>query len=37
MSGCGYVVVEGHGELRAAVNLLTRLWLDLGLTFVPWE
>lgn len=36
MSGRGYVVVEGHGELRAAANLLSRLWSDLGLPFAPW-
>jgi hypothetical protein len=27
----GYLVVEGHGEIRAALNLVTRLWRDLGL------
>jgi hypothetical protein len=27
----GYLVVEGHGETRAALNLVTRLWHDLGL------
>jgi Domain of unknown function (DUF4276) len=27
----GYLVVEGHGELRAALNLVTRLWRDLNL------
>ena len=26
-----YLVVEGHGELRAALNLVTRLWHDLRL------
>jgi hypothetical protein len=26
-----YVVVEGHGEVRAALNLITRLWRDLAL------
>jgi hypothetical protein len=27
----GYLIVEGHGEIRAALNLVTRLWQDLGL------
>jgi hypothetical protein len=27
----GYMIVEGHGEVRAAANLVTRLWRDLGL------
>jgi len=27
----GYLVVEGHGEVRAALNLVTRLWQDLSL------
>lgn len=26
-----YLVVEGHGEVRAALNLITRLWRDLAL------
>ncbi len=26
-----YLVVEGHGEVRAALNLITRLWQDLAL------
>lgn len=26
-----YLVVEGHGEVAAALNLVTRLWADLGL------
>jgi hypothetical protein len=29
-----YLVVEGHGEVRAALNLITRLWQDLGLPHV---
>ncbi len=33
--GKGYIVVEGHGELEAAHNLVTRLSHDLGL-FIPW-
>jgi hypothetical protein len=27
----GYLVVEGHGEIRAALNLVTRLWQNLAL------
>ena len=27
----GYMIVEGHGEVGAAANLVTRLWRDLGL------
>jgi hypothetical protein len=27
----GYLVVEGHGEIRAALNLVTRLWQYLRL------
>jgi hypothetical protein len=34
--GKGYLVVEGHGEIEAAQNLVQRLWNDLGLTFLPW-
>lgn len=26
-----YLVCEGHGEVKAALNLVTRLWRDLGL------
>lgn len=26
-----YLVVEGHGEVRAALNLITRLWRELAL------
>jgi len=29
-----YLVVEGHGEVRAALNLVTRLWRDLALAEV---
>ncbi len=32
----GYLVVEGHGEVRAALNLVHRLWSDLGLPFLAW-
>jgi hypothetical protein len=32
----GYLVVEGHGELRAAAALINRLWVDLGLPLLPW-
>lgn len=27
-----YLVGEGHGEVRAALNLVTRLWAELGLS-----
>jgi hypothetical protein len=33
--GKGYIVVEGHGELAAAHNLVTRLSRDLQV-FMPW-
>lgn len=33
----GVLVVEGHGETRAALNLVTRLWSDLGLSPQPWD
>ena len=33
--GKGQIVVEGHGELEAAHNLVTRLSHDLGV-FIPW-
>lgn len=33
--GRGYLLVEGHGEVKAMGNLVNRLWLDLGLLFVP--
>lgn len=32
----GYVVVEGHGEADAVLNLLTRLWQELGLPHLHW-
>ncbi len=34
--GRGYILVEGHGEVNAVVNLLTRLWRDLGLPDANW-
>lgn len=34
--GRGYIVVEGEGEEGAVVNLVTRLWDELGLPFVTW-
>ncbi len=37
MSGRGYLVVEGQGETRAAPNLITRLWEDLGLPTFHWD
>jgi len=30
------MVVEGHGEQDAALNLITRLWQDLGLRHTSW-
>ena len=33
----GYLIVEGHGELKAALNLVTRLWTDLDLAHVSWR
>lgn len=30
-----YLIVEGHGEVQAAQNLITRLWQDLGGS-TPW-
>lgn len=35
--GRGYLVVEGHGETAAALNLVTRLWSDLGLAELHWS
>lgn len=34
--GRAHVIVEGHGEQDAVLNLLTRLWFDLGLGLVTW-
>src|SRR3989339_920507 len=34
--GRGYVIVEGQGEVEAVLNLLTRLWYDLGLPYAHW-
>ncbi|WP_437564617.1 DUF4276 family protein [Sorangium sp. So ce542] len=31
-----YLVVEGHGEVEAARNLVTRLWANLGLPHAVW-
>lgn len=31
-----HMVVEGHGEIEAARNLVIRLWADLGLPHVVW-
>lgn len=33
----GYLVVEGQGEVSAALNLVTRLWRDLQLEPIPWS
>lgn len=32
-----YMVVEGHGEVGAATNLVSRLWTELGLAPVTWK
>ncbi len=32
-----YLVVEGHGETRAALNLVTRVWTDRGLPHIVWS
>lgn len=37
MSGRAYLVVEGHGETAAALNLVTRLWADLLLPPMHWD
>lgn len=34
--GRGYLLVEGHGEVQAAGNLVVRLWQDLALPPLPW-
>ena len=34
--GRGYLVVEGHGEVLAALNLVTRLWKDLQCRDLHW-
>ena len=34
--GKAHMVVEGHGEVEAARNLVIRLWADLGLPHVVW-
>ncbi len=34
--GRGHLVVEGHGEVRAALNLVIRLWQDLQLPPLHW-
>jgi hypothetical protein len=35
--GKGYLIVEGHGDGRAALNLVHRVWADLGLPRVLWD
>ena len=35
--GKGYLIVEGHGDGRAALNLVHRVWADLGLPYVHWD
>ena len=32
----GYLLVEGHGEVEAAQNLIIRLSQDLSLYNIPW-
>lgn len=34
--GRGFLVVEGHGDEQAALNLVVRLWEDLGLAPLHW-
>ncbi|AGP37584.1 hypothetical protein BE04_45880 [Sorangium cellulosum] len=34
--GKAYLIVEGHGEVGAARNLVIRLWADLGLRHAVW-
>ena len=34
--GRGYLVIEGHGEVKAAQNLIARLWVDLGCSPMIW-
>ncbi|MCI5148345.1 MAG: hypothetical protein D3916_02940 [Candidatus Electrothrix sp. MAN1_4] len=33
----GYLLVEGHGEVEAAQNLITRLSHDIGIYDIPWS
>ncbi len=33
----GYLLVEGHGEVEAAQNLITRLSHDIGIYNIPWS
>lgn len=33
----GYLIVEGHGDGRAALNLVHRLWAELALPQVLWD
>jgi len=35
--GKGYLIVEGHGDGRAALNLVHRMWGELGLAHVTWD
>lgn len=35
--GKGYLIVEGHGDGRAALNLVHRAWANLGLSPVLWD
>lgn len=35
--GKGYLVVEGHGDKYAALNLVHRVWRELGLPHLTWD
>jgi hypothetical protein len=35
--GKGYLVVEGHGDKKAALNLVHRVWRELGLPHLTWD
>ena len=35
--GKGYLIVEGHGDGRAALNLVHRTWANLGLSPMLWD
>ncbi|MBN2493621.1 MAG: DUF4276 family protein [Deltaproteobacteria bacterium] len=32
----GFLVVEGHGDVEAVHNLISRIWKDLALPHLPW-
>jgi hypothetical protein len=35
--GKGYLIVEGHGDKYAALNLVHRMWMELGLAHLTWD